>query len=79
MLKVTLQYTDCMLDGKTIFRILAEHNATIIKTKHKSCSTHTRVIILVDDIRSLNELLSDLNSQSIYGATVVKTKAEKER
>lgn len=79
MLKVTLKYTDCMLDGKTIFRILAEHNVIILKTKYNAYSTDQKVMILVDGISSLNALLSDLNSKSLYGATVVKTKVVKEK
>ena len=76
MLKVTLRYTDLMLDGKKVFKTLSQHGAIILKTKFNCINP--KVTILIDNINSLNSLLSDLNTECVYGVEVIKTKAVKE-
>ena len=79
MLKVTLRYTDCLQDGRRVFQIIANHNVIILKTKPAIFSIYPKVIILVDSIKSLNALVSDLNSKCSYEVSVVKTKVVKEK
>ena len=76
MLRVVLQYTDCLQEGKTVFGTLAAHNVEIIKTTCLPFSICPRIIIRIEDINKLNECLYDLNKNSIYEVRIVKAKKE---
>lgn len=71
MLKVILQYTNCLQDGKNVFRILADFNIQILETKEETC-TKSQVTILVKDNDTLNLLISTLNRCCSYEVSVVK-------
>ena len=73
MLKVVLRYTDCLQDGRNVFRILADNNAKILKTR-KGFSIHPKITIVVKDYNELNLLISELNCNCSYEVRVVKTK-----
>ena len=75
MLKVVLQYTSPLYDGNTVFRILASHGVTILKTKG---NYNPKVTIIVKDYPALNRLLHDLNRACDYEVRVMKTKMIKE-
>ena len=75
-MKAVLRYSDCMLDGKNVFRILATHGVEILRTKHKAYSTRHTVTIRVENVAKLNELVRNLNSNCTYDVTVIKTKSE---
>lgn len=75
-MKAVLRYTDCLLDYKNVFRVLAEHDAKVLKTKLKPYSTYPEVTIRIEDINELNKLVHALNSKTTYGVVVVKVKSE---
>ena len=77
MLRVVLKYTDCLQDGRNIFRILALHNVEILHT-WSFLTMYPRVTIRIKDYDKLNDILYDLNKQSSYEVRVVKVKKEKE-
>ena len=79
MLKVVLQYTDCLQDGRRVFQTLALHNVVILKTRCGSWSTKPKITIVVRDYIALNELVSELNRNCYYEVCVVKTKMIKEK
>lgn len=74
MLKVVLQYTDCLQDGKNVFSVLASDNIMILKTKSSSYSTKTKITILIDNYDELNKVIHDLNKTCLYEVRVVKVK-----
>lgn len=76
-MKVILQYTDCMCDGKNVFGVLARNNVEVIKTKQKQFSIYPLITIRVKDADTLNKLLEQLNEKSAYGVRVVKVKSDK--
>ena len=73
MLQVILQYTDCLQDGKNVFRILSDFNIEILKTKKKT-SVYTQVVILVKDNNALNLLMSTLNKYCNYEVIIIEKK-----
>ena len=79
MLKVVLQYTDCLQDGRNVFKILANYGVAILKTQSRSCSIHPRITIVVRDYKELNDLVCVLNCNCEYEVRVVKTKFIKEK
>lgn len=79
MLKVVLQYTDCLQDGQNVFNTLANYGVAILKTQSRSWSIYPRIIIVVRDYAELNDLVYALNCNCIYEVRVVKTKFIKEK
>ena len=76
MLRVVLKYTDCLQDGRNVFRILTSHNVEILRT----CSfftMHPKVTIRINDNSKLNDILYDLNNKCSYEVSVIKIKKEK--
>jgi len=72
-----LQYTECLMDGRNVYRILAKNNAEIVKTVRKCGSIYPKIVIRVEDINELNDLLEQLNDFSIYGVRLLKIKSER--
>jgi hypothetical protein len=79
MLKVVLQYTDCMQDGRNVFNTLANHSVAILKTQSRSWTIYPRITIVVRDYPELNDLVCALNCNCSYEVRVVKTKMIKEK
>lgn len=79
MLKVVLQYTDCLQDGRNVFKILADYGVVILKTQSRSWSIYPRITIVVVDYPKLNDLISALNHNCEHEVRVVKTKFIKEK
>lgn len=79
MLKVILQYTDCLQDGKRFFSILAKYPVVILKSKENGWSTKVKVTVIVPDYDALTELIYELNQRCIYEVRVVKMKQLKEK
>ena len=77
MLRVVLKYTNCLQDGRKVFRILASHNVEILHT-WSFLTMYPRVTIRIKDYDKLNDILYDLNKQSSYEVRVVKVKKEKQ-
>ena len=73
MLQVILQYTNCLQEGKRVFRILSDYNIEILKTKKKT-NVYTRVVILVKDNNALNLLMSTLNRCCSYEVIIIEKK-----
>lgn len=71
-----LKYTDCLSDGKNVFRVLANRNVEVLKTK-QGASIYPNITIRVNDQNELSQLLSDLNRNCIYEVRLVKIKAER--
>ena len=61
-----LKYTDCLSDGKNVFRIIANRNIEVLKTKQKSYDIYPQITIRINDQNELSQLLSDLNRNCIY-------------
>ena len=72
-----LQYTECLQDGRNVYRILAKNNADIVKPVRKFGSIYPKIVIRVEDINELNDLLEQLNDFSIYGVRMLKIKSER--
>lgn len=70
-----LRYTDCMGDEKRVFYDLAESDVEIVKVTVRE-AVHPRITIRVSDVTELNKLLLTLNTHTIYGVLVIKTKIE---
>ena len=79
MLKVVLQYTNCLQDGRNVFNILANYGVAILKTQSRSWSIFPRITIVVRDYKELNDLVCVLNRNCNYEVRVVKTKFIKEK
>lgn len=75
-MKVILKYTECMQDGKNVFRVLAAHNVEILKTKQKAYSIHPEITIRIKDNNELNQLIRTLNNNCTYEVRVVSIKSE---
>lgn len=72
MLKVILQYTDCLQDGRNVFSYLAAKGVAILKTANHFINP--KVHILVPDLQVLNAMVCDLNRRCNYEVRVVKVK-----
>lgn len=72
-----IKYTDCLSDGKNAFRIIANRNIEVLKTKQKSYDIYPQITIRINDQNELIQLLSDLNRNCIYEARLVKVKNER--
>lgn len=79
MLKVVLQYTDCLQDGRNFFSVLSKHPVVILKSKGKFMSIEVNVTIIAPDYNALTELISELNQRCGYEVRVVKVKQLKEK
>lgn len=73
MLKVVLEYTNCLDDQRIFFKILASYNIKIIKTRSLFL-IRPRVTIYIDDYNKLNVLILDLNKTCCYGVRVVRVR-----
>lgn len=76
MLRVVLKYTNCLQDGRNVFRILASHNVEILRT-WSFFNMYPRVTIRINDNSKLNDILYDLNKKCFYEVSVIKIKKEK--
>ena len=72
---VVLKYNDFAADGKNVFRILADRNIKILKTKQKA--DNPVVTIEVNDQNELNQLLSDLNTNCIFEVSIVQISSDR--
>ena len=71
-----LKYTDCLQDGRNVFRVLANRNVEILKTK-QGCSIYPQITIRISNQNELSQLLSDLNRNCAYEVRLVKIKSER--
>ena len=71
-----LKYTNCLQDGRNVFRVLANRNVEILKTK-QGCSIYPQITIRISDQNELSQLLSDLNRNCAYEVRLVKIKSER--
>ena len=79
MIKATLKYTDCLADGKNVFRVLVDNGVEIIATKPPFfCSIQPRVIVLFNNTKHMYDTLYDLNRMCNYEVALVKYKHLKE-
>lgn len=72
-----LKYTDCLSDGKNVFRILANRNIEVLKTKQKAYNIYPQITIRINDQNELSQLLSDLNRNCTYEVRLVEVKTER--
>lgn len=73
-MKAVLRYTDCLGDEKNVFETLGELNVTIIKTIPDRISIYPKIIIKVANYLELNQILTILNRNTIYGVRFIKIK-----
>ena len=71
-MKAVLEYTNCLQDGKNIFKILANNNIEVLKTR-LCTSLYPKIIIRIENYSELMNLVYELNNGSIYGVRVVRT------
>lgn len=69
-----LRYTDCLEDGKMVFRIITKKGGYILKTRRLFCGICPRITVLVRDAEHLNSMLEELNSHCTYEVSLVKIK-----
>ena len=74
MLKAILQYTDCLQDGRNVFRVLAQNNIQILKTQNPIFGIYPKVTVMFEDNLQLNRVLYDLNQKCRYEVRLVKIK-----
>ena len=80
MIKATLKYTDCLQDGKNVFRILVDNNAEIIATKPaRFGSIWPRVVVLFENPKHMYETIYELNRMCNYEVALVKYRYLKEK
>lgn len=72
-----LKYTDCLQDGRNVFRVLANRNIEVLKTKQKAYNIYPQITIRINEQNELNQLLSDLNRNCEYEVRLVKVKTER--
>lgn len=75
-MKAILQYTDCLQDGKEVFRILSLYNIEILKTRQVLWSICPKITIRIKDYNQLNEIIQRLNNDCEYEVRVVCVKSE---
>lgn len=71
-MRAILRYTECLLDGKNVFRVLAENDVEILQTRQRRYSIYPEITILIDNRQKLNELLDKLNQRCTYEVRLVK-------
>ena len=79
MIKAVLQYTDCLRDGRNVFKTLADYGVAILKTRSRPFSIYPTITIAVVDYSKFNDLISALNHNCEYEVRVVKTELIKEK
>ena len=72
-MRAVLKYTNCMQDGRNVFRVLADNNVEILKTR-PGLSIYPQITIRIKDYNELNQLVSTLNKNCTYEVRVVKVK-----
>ena len=55
ILRAVLRYTECLQDGKNVFRVLSENNVEMLDTKQRPYSIYSKITVLVHDRKELNE------------------------
>ena len=78
MIKATLRYTDCLQDGRNVFKILAENHISIIKTTTPILSIYPKIIALFPNDNELHDVLYQLNNTCNYEVRLVKCTTVKE-
>ena len=74
-MRAILRYTECLQDGKNIFRVLARQNVDILRTKQKYFSIYPEITVLVSSRQELNKILDELNQHCTYEVQLVETQA----
>lgn len=74
-MRAILRYTECLQDGKNVFRVLARQNVKILQTKQRAYSIYPEITVLVSSRQELNEILYELNQNCVYEVQLVKTQA----
>ena len=72
-MRAILKYTDCLQDDKNVFRVLAENDVEILRTRQRAYSIYSEITILVANRKELNKLLDKLNRRCTYEVQFVKT------
>ncbi len=77
-MRATIEYNDYLIshDGKQVFRVLAENNIKIIKTKIGTYCSQIRVIIEVNNYDEVNMLLAELNRHCAGGVKLIKVRGD---
>lgn len=78
MIKAILRYTDCLQDGKKVYKALTNNKVTIVGTQ-RSWSMYPRVVVLLKDYDHLSCLLHELNTSCAYEVRLVKYHIIKEK
>lgn len=60
-------------DGSILFYVVSKHNAEIIKTTSFLCGGRPKVTIKVSSQEELSSILKEINRDSAYTVSVVKT------
>lgn len=67
---VTIEYK--LGEERTVFGVLSELNVHIIRSQDSSWSYKYRIKMSVENIDKVNEILSILNKNTIYGVRLVR-------
>lgn len=60
-------------DGNIVFYVISKHNAEIIKTTSFLCGGRPKVTIKVSSQEELSDIVREINKESAYTVSVVKT------
>lgn len=70
-----LRYKEGILtnDGSILFYVVSKHNAEVIKTTSFLCGGRPKVTIKVSSQEELSDIVREINKESAYTVSVVKT------
>lgn len=61
-------------DGNVVFFTITSYGVEIIKTQRFMCFGYPKVTIQVDSVETLNQIVCDINKQTVYEVSIVRTR-----
>ena len=76
-MKVVLEYTDCLEDGKNVFYTLSKYDdVQILNSTNKLGTIYQKITIRINSQNELKKLICDLRNNCIYTVKVLSVKSE---
>lgn len=70
----TIRYTDCMSDKKVVFGVLSQLNVHILWSQTAALGIQYKIKLEVESVDKLNEILTILNRNTVYGVEFLSCK-----
>lgn len=70
----TIRYTDCMRDKKVVFGVLSQLNVHILWSQTAALGIQYKIKLEVESVDKLNEILTILNRNTVYGVEFLSCK-----